>query len=536
MKIFKKTTSFLLIISIIVACFSGCSLFKNAVFNIGFKDTIETLDPLKAEGDAETISATNCFEGLLKFGKTGEIQLAGATRYSISGDGLTYTFNLNPKALWYVSEINEGIIGEKDFETSVTAHDYVYSIKKVIEGKLKGYENYAFIRGVKEYYDGVGSLDSILVTAKDDYTLEIILTEPHSEILSTLAESSGAPSSERFNSLVEGVYGTTASTIICNGPYYISSFDKNSSLVLERNPKYKGRSRAENNKINLTFEKSQKHIVQKYASDTYDILLTNSANRIENPNGQVISVTNTVWGIVMNCSKENMKNENLRKALLSSIDYSVISTPSFATGLALSLVAPDYLVTEKHYSRFSFDTVAFESDTDKANEYMVLASTQLKNAINLNIYVPNSLNNSAKIICNGWQDLFGSNIDTTLNTFDADDYQTVIDENNYDIAILPIFSDSSTAVSVLRGISSAPCNFTDNNFEALLGVCQNTFKESLKATAINECEKYIVSSGVFVPLYVSSTDIYLNDGVSKIYNTVTPNAIYFSNGDKKNEN
>ncbi len=532
----KKIISLLLLISIILTSFSGCSFFNNAVFSVGFKDEIESLDPLKATGDAEIISSLNCFEGLLRFGINGEIQLAGATRYSISGDGLTYTFDLNPKAVWYISELNEGIVLDSDFETSVTAHDYVYSIKKVISDKLKGYENYSYIRGVKEYYEGSGDLDSVLVTAKDDYTLEIILTEPHSEILSTLAESSGSPSSERFTSLVEGVYGTTASTIICNGPYYISSFSKGNSITLERNPKYKGRSKAQNEKINLTREKSQKNIVQKYAGNTYDILLTDSGNRIENPNGQINSVTNMVWGIVMNCSKENMKNENLRKALLSSIDYSVISTPSFATGLATTLVAPDYLVTERHYSRFPIENVAFEADTDKASEYMVLASTQLKNALNINIFVPSSLNNSAKIICNGWEELFGSNINTTITTFDADDYNTVIDENEYDIAILPVFSNSATAVSVLKSLSEAPCHFTDNNFEALLRACEATAKESLKATAVNECERYVVSSGVFVPLYLASTDIYLNDGVRGIYNTVTKNAVYFTFGDKENEN
>ena len=51
---------------------------------------------------------------------------------------------------------------------------------------------------------------------------------------------------------------------------------------------------------------------------------------------------------------------------------------------------------------------------DKANEYMVLASTQIKEAINLTIYVPDSLENSMKIICDGWKDLFGSNISTAI--------------------------------------------------------------------------------------------------------------------------
>lgn len=529
----KKSIALSLVLVLLVTTLTACTLFNNAEFNIGFADEIESLDPLKATGDAEIISAVNCFEGLLRFNNAGEIQLAGATKYSISGDGLTYTFSLNPKAVWYVAELNEGIIGETDFDNRVTAHDYVYSIKKVIAEKLPGFENYSYIRGVKEYYEGVGDLDSILVTALNDLTLEIILTEPHSEILSTLAQNAGAPSSEKFASLAEGIYGTTAAAVLCNGPYYIAECSKGKSLVLKRNPKYKGRSRAENAQINLDFNKKQKTIVEKYASNSYDMLLTDSANRIENPNGRVASVTNTVWGIVANCSKEIMKNESLRKALLSSIDYSVISTPKFATGIATGVVAPDYIVTEKHYSKYSVDSVGFDSDVDKATEYMVLASTQIKEAVNLKVYVPTSLEGSANIICDGWEELFGSNVTATVVTFDIDEYETVIEENEYHLAILPIHSDSATAVSVLRGISSAPCNFTDNSYESLVRAAEIALKETQKATAINECEKYLVSSGVVVPLYVSSTDLYLNDGVKGIYSTTAKNAIYFNSGDKK---
>ena len=231
-----------------------------------------------------------------------------------------------------------------------------------------------------------------------------------------------------------------------------------------------------------------------------------------------------------------MKNENLRKALLSSIDYSVISTPKFATGLATGVVAPDYLVTERHYSKYSVDKVGFDSSIDKAKEYMVLASTQIKESINLNIYVPDSLENSMNIICDGWSELFGSNVKTTVYTFDIDEYETVIEENNYHLAILPIYSSSSTAISVLRGLSSAPCNFSDHSYESLLRAAEISLKEPQKAIAINECEKYIVSTGVVVPLYLASYDLYLNDNISGIYNTTTKNAIYFNLGDKKSGN
>ena len=167
---------------------------------------------------------------------------------------------------------------------------------------------------------------------------------------------------------------------------------------------------------------------------------------------------------------------------------------------------------------------------------MVLASTQIKESINLTIYVPESLENSMKIICDGWYDLFGSNITTTIVTFDPNDYETVIDENEYHLAILPVMSESSTAISLLRSITQAPCNFTDNAYESLLRAAEVSLKEPQKATAINECEKYIVSSGVIVPLYLASNDIYLNDGVTGIYNTTAKNAVYFNLGDKKSGN
>ena len=80
----KKFIALSLSLIMVVTLFSGCSLFKNAEFHIGFIDEIESLDPLKATGDAETMSAANCFEGLLKFNQNGEIVLSGATKYSIS--------------------------------------------------------------------------------------------------------------------------------------------------------------------------------------------------------------------------------------------------------------------------------------------------------------------------------------------------------------------------------------------------------------------------------------------------------------------
>src|SRR5689334_23860082 len=81
----------------------------------------DTLDPQKASGTWENNIIGDMFIGLMTDGANGEAIPGMADGYSVSLDGLTYTFKLGDH-VW-----SDG--------TPVTAHDYVYSFRRIADPK-----------------------------------------------------------------------------------------------------------------------------------------------------------------------------------------------------------------------------------------------------------------------------------------------------------------------------------------------------------------------------------------------------------------
>src|SRR5580704_13715334 len=60
----------------------------------------ETLDPHKAAINNEVNILINLFEGLVVQDPKGDVAPGAAESWSMSADGLTYTFHLRPNAKW----------------------------------------------------------------------------------------------------------------------------------------------------------------------------------------------------------------------------------------------------------------------------------------------------------------------------------------------------------------------------------------------------------------------------------------------------
>ncbi len=122
-----------------------------------------TLDPaLIVDVTGGTISA-KLFNGLVRIGDDLSIQPDIAENWSISRDGLTYTFRL--KHGIYFSNKRE-----------VKAYDFKYSFKKLLDPKSKSPNTWVLenILGANDFMKGrVVNIEGIKVI--DDYTLEIRL-------------------------------------------------------------------------------------------------------------------------------------------------------------------------------------------------------------------------------------------------------------------------------------------------------------------------------------------------------------------------
>jgi oligopeptide transport system substrate-binding protein len=116
---------------------------------------------------------------------TAAIEHGMADSWTISDDLLTYTFKIHQGIPWVHWDADKGQVVEATDENGnvryVTAHDFVYGLKRILDPATAS--EYAYVpaewtKGGQAYNDGTGSADDVGVVALDDYTLQITASQP----------------------------------------------------------------------------------------------------------------------------------------------------------------------------------------------------------------------------------------------------------------------------------------------------------------------------------------------------------------------
>ncbi|HKD27335.1 MAG TPA: ABC transporter substrate-binding protein, partial [Xanthobacteraceae bacterium] len=146
----------------------------------------ESLDPHKTSTVVEHNILDNLFEGLMVLDPSGGVALGVAERFSISEDGLTYTFRLRDNAKWSNGE-------------PVTAGDFVYSLRRIEDPKTHSqYAEVLYpIKNAQEVNTGKAALTELGVVAPDARTVEITLKAPTPYFLQLLTHTSSLPVNEK---------------------------------------------------------------------------------------------------------------------------------------------------------------------------------------------------------------------------------------------------------------------------------------------------------------------------------------------------
>ncbi|MEJ2555304.1 MAG: peptide ABC transporter substrate-binding protein [Anaerolineae bacterium] len=200
-----------------------------------------SLDPSLATDTTSIWTIRQMFMGLASFDETAAVVPSLATDWSVSDDGLTWTYKMRDDVHWIHRNPTTG-----EFEDlgPVTAQDVEYGVKRTLDPTTAS--DYAYvlyiIQGAEEFNtadpaaENIGELrDAVGVKAVDDTTVEFTLKEPAGYFPSITGMWVTFPLPQ---DAIE-TYGdnwTEAGLIVTNGPYTLEEWSHGAYLRLVKNP------------------------------------------------------------------------------------------------------------------------------------------------------------------------------------------------------------------------------------------------------------------------------------------------------------
>lgn len=227
-----KIAGFGAVILVMSAILSGCGStnqnFSNdkQVFRMNLTQDPPSLDPATANDNISFTVLWGAYEGLTKYAKDGSIVPGIAHNWDISNNQLIYTFHLRD-AKWSNGD-------------PVMARDYEYAWKRVLNPKTAS--NYAYIlyylKNAQAYNTGkITDADQVGVKALDNKTLQVTLERPTPYFHKLVSFITYMPIHQKTVSDNPN-WAADPSTMITNGPFTISVWKHNDSLVLKKSPNY----------------------------------------------------------------------------------------------------------------------------------------------------------------------------------------------------------------------------------------------------------------------------------------------------------
>ena len=207
----------------------------------------QTWDVLATSQAADTEAIINTYDGLYEYDSENVLQPALAESYTkgTDGDYTTYTFKIRKGAKWVDSQGRE--------VADVKADDFVAGMQHMLDacGGLE-YLVQGLIVNASEYIDGdVTDFAQVGVKAVDDTTLVYTLTNDAPYFMTMLGygcfapmsrtyyESQGGKFGADYDTTVESyTYGKTPDNIAYCGPYLVTNFTAENTIVFKANESY----------------------------------------------------------------------------------------------------------------------------------------------------------------------------------------------------------------------------------------------------------------------------------------------------------
>lgn len=217
-------------------------------YTIGYSADAKTWDWINTNRSSDSEILVNVWDGLMEYDIEGVQQPALAESYTVSDDGLTYTFKIRQGVKWVDSQ-------GRDLGVEVTAHDFVAGMQHVFDTSATTYLSglyYGIIKNAEAYdYGEITDFAEVGIKAVDDYTLEYTLEAETPFFTSMFSYQTFAPLCRSFYESHGGkygadfdpeasdyTYGTSPENIAYCGPYTVTNATETNTIVFQGNESY----------------------------------------------------------------------------------------------------------------------------------------------------------------------------------------------------------------------------------------------------------------------------------------------------------
>lgn len=190
---------------------------------IGNAGEPQTLDPHRYNLRLEETILTDLFLGLTAMDARGVIGPGAAESWSVSDDGLIWTFHLRPDLRW-----SDG--------HALSAHDFVYSFRRLLDPATAASLAYFMypIQGARAINSGELAPAELGARAADDQTLILTLEEPYPHLPERLLYPTGYPVPKHRIEALGGDW-VKAENWVSNGAYVLEDWRPQSHVDLVAN-------------------------------------------------------------------------------------------------------------------------------------------------------------------------------------------------------------------------------------------------------------------------------------------------------------
>jgi len=313
--------------------------------DLGYLEELPNLDPQFASDRAGLDLAENLFVGLTKFNhEGGTIEPELAQEWRVSGDGLTWTFELGDDHYWVhplEGQIDENAPPAPEILRPVDAYDVVFAIRRACQRSsgVPDAFNLFIIQGCEAVYQQAEpteeDLAEIKATAVDNFTVEIQLNEPASYFLTLTAlppmrpvprELVAAEGDKWVNSAGEFDTGwQTPGKLVTSGPFVpvLSSLSL-TGATLFRNPLWPEERTGNADLVAITYGEDEMSLFESWQAKEVDLSILPAAQRElvldESPNKARLVTNQDMFYVGFNFDSPVFQQPELRRAFATAVN------------------------------------------------------------------------------------------------------------------------------------------------------------------------------------------------------------------------